>query len=85
MGVRNAVMGCVPCNRKRECIDSLKDFFHVAIDYKGNLIVISDYVNYPKVEIDDKDKQITFHGRDVTDFTKPDTKMFYNGIHKITW
>lgn len=85
MGVRNAVTGCVPCNKRRECLDNLTDFFYVTIDYKGNLVVITDQVTYPTVEVDDEDKQITFHDKDVMDFTKPETKMLYNGIHKITW
>lgn len=79
---RNVRTGCVPCNG---CIQPLKDFFYVTIDYQGNLVVITDHVSYPTVEVDNEDKQITFHDDNVTDFVKPETKMIYNGIHKITW
>lgn len=78
-----AQMGCAPCNKN--CIQPLNQFFYLAVDYKGNLVVISDYVEYPEVEVDMNDQQITFHDKEVTDFNKPDTKLLYNGIHKITW
>ena len=64
--------------------DKLKQFLYVALDYQGNLVVISDYAKYPNVEVDSVDQQITFDEPNVTDFIKPDTKLiFQNGIHEI--
>ena len=72
---------CAHCNKCCKC-KQLKDFFFVTLDYKGNIVVISDYAEYPTVEVDPKDALITFHAPDVTDFTKPDTKLIYqNGIY----
>lgn len=48
--VKCALTGCVPCNKN--CIQPLNQFFYVTVDYKGNLVIISDYVKYPEVEVD---------------------------------
>ena len=88
MDARNVLTGCARCKcckRNNECIRPLDQFFFVTVDYKGNLVLISDYVDYPTVEVDMTDQQITFHDDNVMDFNKPDTKLFYNGVHKITW
>lgn len=88
-------MECVNCNCKCNCnhcnkycsnkCKELNNFLFVALDYRGRIVVISDYANYPTVEVDDIDKQITFHAPDVKDFIKPDTKLIYqNGkLHEI--
>lgn len=76
-------MECVVQDKCKKCCKPLKDFLFVALDYKGRIVVISDYAEYPTVEVDSNDQQITFHEPNVTDFTKPDTKLIYqNGIHK---
>lgn len=89
-------MECVNCNCKCNCgcscncrcgnyCKELSDFLFVALDYNGYIVVISDYAEYPTVEVDDKDQQITFHEPDVKDFIKPDTKLIYQNeeLHKI--
>lgn len=76
-------MECVNCNCQcnyNYCSSNCKElnnFIFVALDYRGRIVVISDYANYPTVEVDDQDKQITFHAPDVKDFIKPDTKLIY--------
>lgn len=52
--VKSALTGCVPCNKN--CIQPLNQFFYVTVDYKGNLVIISDYVKYPEVEVDPADQ-----------------------------
>lgn len=76
-------MGCAESNNKCSC-KKLEQFLYVALDYQGNIVVISDYANYPNVEVDPTDQQITFDEPDVKDFIKPETELiFQNGIHKI--
>lgn len=71
---------CKCCNK---C--ALEDFFYIALDFQGNVVVISDYANYPEVFVDD-DKLITFKEENATQFTKPETKLiFEDEIHEITW
>lgn len=75
-------MECARCKRMCKCKD-LDRFCFVALDYHGNIVVISDYADYPTVEVDPQDNLITFHAKDITDFTKPETKLIYqNGIYE---
>lgn len=39
--------------------DELKQFLYIALDYHGNIVVISDYAKYPNAYVDPKDNQIT--------------------------
>lgn len=34
--------------------NELKQFLYVALDFQGNIVVISDYASYPNVEVDPK-------------------------------
>lgn len=67
------------------CNCKLENFFYVALDYQGRLVIITDNVAYPNVEVDPNDLQITFKQSNVRDFIKPNDYLKYNGIHKITW
>lgn len=63
--------------------NELKQFLYIALDYQGNIVVISDYANYPNVQVDPQDNQITFDEPDVKDFVKPNINLiFQNGIHE---
>lgn len=76
-------MECVNCKTMRT-YDELKEFLYIALDYQGNMILLSDYASYPRAWVDPEDNQITFEQADVKAFIKPDTKLiFQNGIHKI--
>ena len=84
MNAKNVTTGCVPCKCETSC-KIPKNFQFVALDFKGNIVVISDYVEYPNVEVDMEDRQITFDEPNVTYFTKPDINLIYtHGIHEIT-
>lgn len=63
----------------------LNSFFYITLDFQGNIVVVSDCSEYPDVIVDD-DCLITFKEENVTEFTKPETKLiFEDEIHEITW
>lgn len=76
-------MEYVNCENMCTC-DELKQFLYIALDYHGNIVVMSDYAKYPNAFVDSKDNQITFDAPDVKDFIKPETELiFQNGIYEI--